>query len=274
MRLAPSSLAAVSVEMSGSVSSAAVDTATSSSARVWRKEAHRPLRSYRMTLGIWGVAQLLGVHLPWAVIRQTNGAALLAWEAQRLQALAESGEVVPKILSHTKDVLEISDLGPTLDHVLSEIPSGTDQLCLMCAASADLAKFHGRGHWHGGSQIRNLTWNGQWFGRIDFEEALHPALPLITVQAYDLLQLLLSMVHWLQPLGGGAVDAVLLHYAQAASNHAQTLRQELRTWLPRLHRLQGFLGWRQRWRRSREYQRLTIVIEALDRFAGKAAPRA
>jgi hypothetical protein len=241
-----------------------------SPARTWCKRADRPLRSATTALGIWGAARLLGVAVPWGLIRQTDGVRLLAWEVQRLRTLAAAGEVVPEVVSCNDQELVTRDLGPTLAHVLSSLDTRTDPaICLpwLCAVSADLAGFHARGHWHGGSQIRNITWNGTQFGRIDFEEPLHPALPLATVQAYDVLQLLLSMVRWLQPLGRCAVDDVLNHYGQAAPAQAEVLRGQLRAWLPRLRGLQKVLGWRPRWRRSREYQRLAVVVEALTLFA-------
>lgn len=234
--------------------------------RIWHKRADRPMRSRRTALAIWLAARWLDVPMPWSVIRQTNGTQLLAWEVQRLHALAAAGEIVPDVIAYDGHELQTRDLGPTLDHVLSGIADHAEQLRLMCAASADLAGFHARGHWHGGSQIRNLTWDGMRFGRIDFEEPLHPALPLATVQAYDLLQLLLSMVRWLHACGDGAVDEVLRHYAQAHPTQAVVLRTQLRGWLPRLQGLQGVIGWRPRWRRSREHQRLGIVVAALESF--------
>ncbi len=234
--------------------------------RVWHKRADRPLRPYGTALGIWIAARLLGVAVPWDVIRQTEGTRLLAWEVQRLQALAAAGEIVPEVVAYDGHELHTRDLGPTLDHVLSGLADPKAQLRLMCAASADLAGFHARGHWHGGAQIRNLTWDGVRFGRIDFEEPLHPALPLATVQAYDVLQLLLSMVRWLQALNDGALAQVLHHYAQAQPAQADVLRVQLQAWLPRLQGLRRLLGWRPRWRRSREYQRLSVVVEALEGF--------
>lgn len=258
MRSAPSPLVAAPASSSGD--------ALACAARVWRKRADRPLRPRHTALGVWLAARLLGMAVPWAVIRQTDGTRLLAWEVQRLQALAAAGEVVPEVIAYDGHELQTRDLGPTLDHVLSGVADRTDQLRLMCAASADLAGFHARGHWHGGSQIRNLTWDGERFGRIDFEEPLHPALPLATVQAYDVLQLLLSMVRWLQALGRSAVDEVLQHYAQAEPAQARVLREQLRAWLPRLQGLQRVLGFRPRWRHSREYQRLSVVVDALDGF--------
>lgn len=260
MQPGPHSLAAVMTSVSDA------QRIGPSSVRVWHKRADRPLRPYRTALGIWLAARLLGVTVPWEVVRQTEGARLLAWEVQRLRALAAAGERVPEVVAYDEHELQTRDLGPTFDHVLSGISDPREQLRLMCAASADLAGFHARGHWHGGSQIRNLIWDGERFGRIDFEEPLHPALPLATVQAYDLLQLLLSMVRWLQALGDDALVQVLHHYAQAQPAQADVLREQLRAWLPRLQGLRRLLGWRPRWRRSREYQRLSVVVEALDGF--------
>ena len=47
--------------------------------RTWTKTADRPLRSLRKSLGVWLFAHLVGVPVPWAAARQTNGRTLLAY---------------------------------------------------------------------------------------------------------------------------------------------------------------------------------------------------
>ena len=170
----------------------------------WRKTADRPLRSWRKSLSIWLFARAVGVPVPWAAVRQTDGTALLAYEHQRLLALGAAGEAVPPVLAFDGHTLETGDIGTTLDHSLYRTEP-TQRLALMCAASADLARFHARGHWHGGAQSRNITWDGERFARLDFEEPLVPGLPLATVQRYDALQLVLSLAGYLVPLGPAAV---------------------------------------------------------------------
>ena len=142
-----------------------------------------------------------------------------------------------------------------LDHFLQLHRLPEDQrLPLMCAAGADLAAFHARGQWHGGAQTRNLTWNGQHFARLDFEERLHPGLPLATVQVYDALQLLLSLARYLQPLGPSAVHAVLRAYAEADTGGRQPdLRAFVARELPRLRWVSRLAGWSARLDGSREW---------------------
>lgn len=231
--------------------------------RTWTKTAQRPLRSWRQSLAVWCMAHFMGVAVPWRAVRQTDGAALLAYEHARLLALAAAGERVPPVLAFNGQTLLTGDLGPTLDHLLHHCPA-SEHLALMCAASADLGRFHARGQWHGGAQTRNLTWDGQRFARLDFEEQLHPALPLATVQAYDALQLVLSMAKFLDALGPQAVCAVWQAYEQAGSPVA--LRPFLRQLAPRLEFLSRLLRWTWVWDHSREAKRLRTVLAGLHQF--------
>ncbi len=232
--------------------------------KAWTKTADRPLRSWRKSLGIWLFAHAVGVPVPWRATRQTDGAALLAFEHDRLRALAEAGEAVPPVLAFDGRSLTTGDIGMTLDHLLGRMAEA-DRLPLMCAASADLAAFHARGHWHGGAQTRNLTWDGQRFARLDFEERLQPGLDLATVQRYDALQLLLSLARYLQPLGPGAVREVLEAYQRAPGAHPD-LRGFLGRLLPRLRAVSWLARWSARLDGSREVVRLRTVMAGMQAF--------
>ena len=236
-------------------------------ARTWTKAATRPLRSWRKSLAIWLFARLLRVPVPWSAVRQTDGAALLAHEHRRLLALAAAGERVPPVLAFDGRALTTGDIGPTLDACLARLPPA-ERLDLMAAASADLARFHARGQWHGGAQARNTTWDGRHFARLDFEEALHPALPLPTVQAYDALQLLLSLSRWFDELGPDAVHRVLRAYAEAGP--PVDLRAFVRPLLWRLDGVRRALAWSRRLDGSREAQRLRSVLDGLRAFVASA----
>ena len=247
----------------------AATAAPTASAKTWTKTADRPLRSWRKSASIWVFAHFVGVPVPWHAVRQTNGAELLAFEHQRLLALAAAGERVPTVLAFDGFSLTTSDIGDTLDHVLHRSPEG-ERLALMCAASADLAAFHTRGHWHGGAQTRNLTWNGEHFARLDFEERLQPGMALATVQVYDALQLLLSMARYLQPLGPDAVRAVLQAYADAGTGGA-ALRDFIVHLLPRLGWVSKLASWSPRLDGSRELMRLRTVLDGMTAFVAQAA---
>jgi len=204
-------------------------------------------------------------------VRQTDARGLLAFEHERLLSLAAAGEAVPPVIAFDGHSLVTSDIGPTLAHVLSEQPEA-QRLATMCAASADLAAFHARGHWHGGAQIRNITWDGERFARLDFEEPLLPGMPLPTVQLYDALQLLFSLSHHLQPLGVDAVCLVLGAYDHATQAHPGGAKQrpDLRAFLahllPRLRRVARVAGWSSRLNGSRELQRLRTVLDGMAAF--------
>ena len=240
-----------------------------SSFKTWTKTADRPLRSLGKSVGIWVFAHFVGVPVPWRAVRQTDGRALLAYEHERLQALAAAGEQVPPVLSFDGFSLTTGDVGDTVDHQLHRMPEG-ERLPLMCAASADLAAFHARGHWHGGAQLRNTTWDGERFARLDFEEQLQPGMALGTVQVYDVLQMLLSLARVLQPLGPGAVLAVLQAY-DAAGPGGPALRSFIEHLLPRLQRVSSIAAWSKRLDTSRELMRLRTVLEGMAAFVAQAS---
>lgn len=237
------------------------------SAKTWTKKADRPLRTLSKSVGIWAFAHLVGVPVPWRAVRQTSGTALLAFEHERLVALAAAGEHVPPVLAFDGFALTTGDIGETVDLQLHRMPEG-ERLPLMCAASADLAAFHTRGHWHGGAQTRNLTWNGEHFARLDFEERLQPGMALATVQVYDALQLLLSLARYLQPFGPDAVRAVLQAYADAGTGGA-ALRDFIVHLLPRLGWVSRLAAWSPRLDGSRELMRLRTVLEGMKAFVAR-----
>ena len=243
----------------------AATAAPTASAKTWTKTADRPLRSWRKSASIWVFAHFVGVPVPWRAVRQTDGADLLAFEHDRLVALAAAGERVPAVLAFDGQHLTTSDIGTTLDRWLdAAVPA--ERLPVMCSACADLAGFHARGQWHGGSQTRNLTWDGARFARLDFEERLVPGMPLDLVQRYDALQLLLSMTRHLEPLGAGAVLQVLQAYARAGAGRVPDLRPFLQRLLPRLRAVLWLVGWSPRLRGSREARRLRTVLDGMSAF--------
>lgn len=231
--------------------------------KVWTKTAQRPLRSTGKAAAAWCMAHFLGVPVPWSAVRQASGSELLAFEHERLLALSRVGEQVPPVLAFDGHTMRLGDVGPTVDECLQRLPA-TQHLALMCAVSADLARFHMRGHWHGGAQIRNVTWDGARFARLDFEERLFPAMPLNACQIYDVLQLVMSLARWVQPLGAPAVLAVLQAYE--AEDPALDLRAFLRHLLPRLQRVSRLAAWVPRYDRSKELLRLRLLIEGMAGF--------
>ncbi len=243
--------------------------------KTWTKTADRPLRSAWRSAGVWLLARFMGVPVPWQAVHQRDGRALLAYEHQRLLALGAAGEAVPPVLAFDGHSLVTGDIGRTFDHIVNETPL-PQRLPLMCAAAEDLAGFHARGHWHGGAQARNLTWDGQRFARLDFEEPLYPAMPLNQVQLYDALQLLMSYARFLESMGPGAVRDVLQAY-RSASVRAFAARGVTPPDLPsfiqrlmsRLRTVQRVLHAVPRLRESREAMRLRIVLDGMAAFTAQ-----
>lgn len=233
--------------------------------KTWTKTTDRPLRSWRKSAGVWLFAHFVGVPIPWAAARQTDPRALLAHEHERLLALAAVGECVPRVIGFDGRTLVTSDVGTTLDYLLFQ-RAPEERLPLMCAAAADLAGFHARGQWHGGAQARNITWDGERFARLDFEEPLVPGLALDMVQRYDVLQLVLSLARLIEPLGPGAVHAVLQAYAAVDAAQGEALRRFIARLLPRLQRISRLASWSRRLDTSRELMRLRTVLEGMAAF--------
>lgn len=117
----------------------------------------------------------------------------LAHEAERLSELLKAGCRVPEVWWQEQGLLVLEYVGDDLADLIRNEDS-TSQLWLTRAAASDLAAFHARGMWHGGAQIRNVTRQDGELWRIDFEENIGSALSRPLAQAYDLFQMLASLV--------------------------------------------------------------------------------
>ncbi|MFF7059830.1 MAG: hypothetical protein ACN6O0_13290 [Achromobacter spanius] len=117
----------------------------------------------------------------------------LTHEAQRLSTLLEAGCRVPEVWWQEQGLLVLEYVGDDLADLIRK-EDATSQLWLTRAAAADLAAFHARGMWHGGAQIRNVTLRDGELWRIDFEENIGATLSRPLAQAYDLFQMLSSLV--------------------------------------------------------------------------------
>jgi len=117
----------------------------------------------------------------------------LAHEAQRLSTLLQAGCRVPEVWWQEQGLLVLEYVGEDLADLIRNEDS-TSQLWLTRAAANDMATFHARGMWHGGAQIRNITLRDGQLWRIDFEENIGSTLSRPLAQAYDLFQMLASLV--------------------------------------------------------------------------------
>lgn len=117
----------------------------------------------------------------------------LAYEAARLRLLSQAGCRVPEVWVQAPGLLVLEHVGTDFAEIIRHaLPEQRVQW--VRALAADLAQFHAQGHCHGGAQIRNVTLRDGQLWRIDFEENIGGALSLPLAQAYDLYQLLSSLL--------------------------------------------------------------------------------
>jgi tRNA A-37 threonylcarbamoyl transferase component Bud32 len=117
----------------------------------------------------------------------------LEHEARRLKQLLQAGCRVPEVWWQEEGLLVLEFVGEDLADLIRNEDT-TSRLWLTRAAATDLAAFHARGLWHGGAQIRNITLQDGELWRIDFEENIGSTLSRPLAQAYDLFQMLASLV--------------------------------------------------------------------------------
>lgn len=114
-------------------------------------------------------------------------------EARRLRDLDAANWRVPHVWSHVPGELVLEFVGDDLPGLLRRSDRAAQE-ALVSEVASELAAFHRQGLWHGGSQVRNLTWHEGAIWRIDFEENIGGALSLPLAQAYDVYQCLSSLV--------------------------------------------------------------------------------
>ncbi len=115
-----------------------------------------------------------------------GGDAARETEARRLGELHAQGINVPEVIGSGHAALVIGDNGSSFNTCLREADeAGRDQLVV--AAMQALAEAHARGAYFGQPLPRNLTWDGQKVGFIDFEEDPLEVMDLAEAQARDWL---------------------------------------------------------------------------------------
>jgi len=107
-------------------------------------------------------------------------------EARRLGELQAQGVNVPDVIGSGHAALVIGDNGSSFNTCLREADdAGRDRLVM--AAMRALAEAHSRGAYFGQPLPRNLTWDGERVGFIDFEEDPLEVMDLAEAQARDWL---------------------------------------------------------------------------------------
>jgi len=145
---------------------------------------------YARALGLALGCKLFLGEFPRPSVLLRNG---LAYEAERLRRLSQAGCRVPQVWWEEPGLLVLEHVGEDLAGVVRHADAA-QRVQWVRALAADLAAFHARGHWHGGAQVRNITLRDGDLWRIDFEENIGGALSLPLAQAYDLFQLVSSLL--------------------------------------------------------------------------------
>ena len=115
-----------------------------------------------------------------------GGDAARQTEARRLGELQAQGVNVPSVLGSGHAALVLGDNGSSFNTCLREADdAGRD--VLVAAAMQAMAAAHARGAYFGQPLPRNLTWDGQRVGFIDFEEDPLEVMDLDQAQARDWL---------------------------------------------------------------------------------------
>lgn len=101
----------------------------------------------------------------------TGGPEALKAEASRLKKLAALGVSVPQIAAEGEGWIMLNDIGrPLTGWIRDPEVSREDKRTIVKKASEQLALLHGQGLWHGRPAFRDMAYDGQSFGFLDFEE--------------------------------------------------------------------------------------------------------
>jgi tRNA A-37 threonylcarbamoyl transferase component Bud32 len=113
-------------------------------------------------------------------------------EIKAIQLFREAGARVPELRWRKGATIAITDIGETVRSIEGKtgqegIRSGA------IAAAAEVSRIHSRGLVHGRPILRNLTWDGESVGFLDFEEAPLSVMSREAAQARDVFLLLASI---------------------------------------------------------------------------------
>jgi hypothetical protein len=114
--------------------------------------------------------------------------ALASHEIESLNKLRSCGFLTPEVVFRNQHYVVLSDLGPSLEAVLT-LASRDDRFAVLCKAGEALRKLHDAGRWHGAARTHNMTLLGEQIGFIDLENTVENWMPLLMRQGWDLYQL-------------------------------------------------------------------------------------
>ncbi len=116
----------------------------------------------------------------------------LLFESSKLQKLDTLSIPVPKVIKIAKEYFIIKDCGATVHHLVKNnvVDDPTE---LFEKIVIQLAKLHNLSQFHGGSQIKNFTYQNNQVYFIDFEESFNAEVNIKELQFRDLFLFLFSI---------------------------------------------------------------------------------
>ncbi len=172
--------------------------------RYWVKSGVKDYNNY--------FTQLIGSISDRVIRGDSTAHPRLMREMRAITALQKSGITVPQIIESNRHYLLLSDIGPCLQDILrSATPEEQERLVQQAAVA--LKKLHASGHWHGASQLKNMTLCNGAIGFIDFENTVHCWLSQLMRQSYDLWQLASSASRF--NTSGGLSSLIFRSYGNA-----------------------------------------------------------
>ncbi len=158
-----------------------------------------------------------------------GGDAARETEARRLGELQAQGINVPSVIGSGHAALVLEDNGSSFNTCLRQADdAGRDRL--VAAAMDAIAQAHQRGAYFGQPLPRNLTWDGEKVGFIDFEEDPLEVMDLAQAQARDWLMFGYGVAKYYEqrPQQLQAMMAAAMDTAQApVREHAHALTGRL-----------------------------------------------
>ena len=230
---------------------------------VVKRLAAKPRQLMQTLFMRWAVKRVTGQPLPLRTLALSAAAGSMDFEAKRLQSLAAAGVAVPRVALVTPEFFVLDYCGTVIATLLESWGPETFRPQLT-ALARELGEFHRAGHWHGGAQIKNLTWHEGRHFRIDFEENFGEFLPLTATQAADLV-LFLNSISLAGPVdeteSRHLLPALIDAYFTAHPN--PEIKAIIQRALPLLRTLAGIARPFQRFSRK-GIRRVLIMVDILD----------
>jgi tRNA A-37 threonylcarbamoyl transferase component Bud32 len=158
--------------------------------RVWLKDfnAPSPPKWHRLQQGLFLVTRLQTLR----PVPSGEGLAGAEHEVETIARLRAAGVHVPEVLWVREARIVISDIGRTVRD-LEKLGGEPAITSAVLATAGALSRIHAHDLVHGRPILRNMTWNGDIVGFLDFEERPLEVMPLEAAKARDVLLFLMSL---------------------------------------------------------------------------------